>query len=630
MQLRTKHRRTHRIICRAAFAIFFLIASVGQAQETLEKKPWLNRNWKPAPLQINQFFGQLLLCDMSGASISAKSQSERDAVLTYINDNLLSSSKNEGPTRVDFSAFGVNFTSIFVGGGGDGAGASTGSFAYSDTGTVDTLVKALRAHGLLLGAENMDVGARQLQQVLTATKITTDDKHQWIVAKGEIYSVKDTNLKGVTLTCLTSSPTDAEVQAATGLPSARSISRRVLAGENIPKDVIDQVIQRGGPNAVQYLAGYQSLDTDQIAALIAYKRSAITRRLLNNKRASLSAHQVNQLIDADELPELLALIATRYEALNAAQREQLARRSSVAPYMTVRAGDAAAVELLTRLIKDGDGGRFSQLLAYFPALNDAVVNLILNSGTPTMRTALTMNSAFNYNAEQKEAILLDADRAVQIGLLRRKDVKLTTEQVARGINHPDKDLAFWYRQVKGYAPTAEQIEIGLTSSDAPTRAGWALNERIALMPSQAQRGLADTSAYIVAIFLQRGDISLTEANRDACTSHPDVSVRFACVKRADYTLTQKRFEQIATDANSNVLRMFLERKNSPAVDLNPFFDEALRSASESALLAIAANSALPLTPEQIKRVPAALTSPQVEQAFARRMSSALTIARQKQ
>ena len=115
---------------------------------------------------------------MSGASISAKSQSERDAVLTYINDNLLSSSKNEGPTRVDFSAFGVNFTSIFVGGGGDGAGASTGSFAYSDTGTVDTLVKALRAHGLLLGAENMDVGARQLQQVLTATKITTDDKHQ--------------------------------------------------------------------------------------------------------------------------------------------------------------------------------------------------------------------------------------------------------------------------------------------------------------------------------------------------------------------------------------------------------------------------------------------------------------------
>lgn len=246
--------------------------------------------------------------------------------------------------------------------------------------------------------------------------------------------------------------------------------------------MIDQVIQRGGPNAVQYLSGYQWLDTDQIAALIAYKRSALTRRLLNNKRASLSAHQVNQLIDADELPELLALLATRYEALNAAQREQLARRSSVAPYMTVRAGDAAAVELLTRLIKDGDDGRFSQLLAYFPALNDAVVNFILNRGTPTMRTALTMNSAFNYKAEQKEAILLDADRAVQIGLLRRKDVKLTTEQVARGIKHPDKDLTFWYRQAKRYAPTAEQIEIGLTSSDAPTRAGWALNERIALMP----------------------------------------------------------------------------------------------------------------------------------------------------
>lgn len=193
MQCRSKHRRTQRVICRAAFAIFFLIASVGQAQETLEKKPWLNRNWKPAPLQINQFFGQLLLCDMSGASISAKSQSEREAVLTYINDNLLSSSKNEGPTRVDFSAFGVSFTSIVVGGGGDGAGASAGSFAYSDTGTVDALVKALHTHGLQLDAENMDSGYGQLQQAFTATKITTDEKHQWIVTKGEIYSGKDTN-----------------------------------------------------------------------------------------------------------------------------------------------------------------------------------------------------------------------------------------------------------------------------------------------------------------------------------------------------------------------------------------------------------------------------------------------------
>jgi len=76
--------------------------------------------------------------------------------------------------------------------------------------------------------------------------------------------------------------------------------------------------------------------------------------------------------------------------------------------------------------------------------------------------------------------------------------------------------------------------------------------------------------------------------------------------------------------------MFLERKNSPVSDFNPFFDEALRNASESALLAIAANSALPLTSEQIKRVPTVLTSPQVEQAFARRMSSASTISRPKQ
>lgn len=235
-----------------------------------------------------------------------------------------------------------------------------------------------------------------------------------------------------------------------------------------------------------------------------------------------------------------------------------------------------------------------------------------------MRRDLTIGSAFNYNAAQKERILQDPDHSVQIGLLRRKDVQFTDAQVARGINHPDEDLAFSYQQVKGYVPTAEQIEIGLTSSNAPTRAGWALNESITITSSQAQRGLADTAGYIVAIFLERADIVLTETNRDACTVHPEVTVRFACVRRANYTLTQKRFEQIASDSNSNVLRFFLERKNVPTVDLNPYFEKSLRSALESTLLAMAANNALPLTKEQLKRVPLALTSPQVKQAFARR------------
>ena len=230
-------RLTHRAIYLAAVAILFLIAASGEAQETLEKSPEASRNWKPSQRQINQFFSQLLLCNTS--SSSAKSQSARDAVLTYINDKLLTSSKNEGPSRVDFSAFGVNFMSIFVGGGRDGAGASTGSFAYSGTGAVDALVEALCAHSLPLGAENMNVGAGQLQQVLTATKVTTDHKQQWVLAKGEIYSEKDTNLKRVTLSVLTSISIDAEVQAATGLPSANSVSRKVLARESIPKDVID-------------------------------------------------------------------------------------------------------------------------------------------------------------------------------------------------------------------------------------------------------------------------------------------------------------------------------------------------------------------------------------------------------
>jgi hypothetical protein len=340
--------------------------------------------------------------------------------------------------------------------------------------------------------------------------------------------------------------------------------------------------------------------------------------LLENKNAALSVQQIDQIIRAGEKGELLVLISTRYDTLNAQQREQLATQPVAAPYMTVRAGDREAVRLLTKLIKDGDDGQFSEMLSFFPALNNEMVYLILRSGTPKMRSNLTMSSAFNYNAEQKELILQDPDRSVQIGLLRRKDVQFTDAQMVRGINHRDRNLAFWYRQVQGYAATVEQIETGLTASDAPTRAGWALDKRISITRSQAQRGLADPLAYIVVAFLQRADVALTEANLDACTAHPDVSVRFACVQRADYSLTQKRFEQIATDRNSNVLRFFLERKNVPPVDVSPFVDDALRTASEDVLLAMAANEALPLTTEQIMLALAASASPRVKQAFARR------------
>jgi len=622
------HSLTFRPVYCAVFAALSLVAAVGEAQEISVTTPWSSPSWKPTQLQINQFLSGLLFCDIEGDSISAMSESERYAVLNYIQKKILTNSGNDGPPRISFSTFGVNFTTINVGGGGDVGGAF--SFAWSATGNVDELANALRAQGFQLISENLNFGGGQLQPVLTATKVTTLQKQQWIVSKGEIFTgKKSAELSGVTLACTTSVPTDAEAQAATGLPSTRSILRKVSAGEKIPKDVIDQFIQRGWPNAVQSLAGYQWLDADQIAALLANNLPKVRQRLLNNKDAMLTNVQIDKIIHADEQHDLLVLISSRYAALNATQREQLAQRPSTAPYMTVRAGDVAAVELLTELIKEGDGGQFALMLSYFPALNNSVVNLILHSGTPEMRSNLTRNSAFTYNAEQKEAILQDPDRNVQIGLLRRKDVQLTDAQVARGINHPDKDLAFLYRQGKSYVPTAEEIETGLTTLDAGVRARLAQNERIAITPLQAQRGLADSYGDIVAMFLKRADVVLSEDNRDACTVHPEYIVRFACVRRPDFTLTQKRFEQIATDKNSNVLRFFLERKNIPPVDFNPFFEEALHNASESALLAMAANTALPLTEEQLKRVPLALTSPRVEQAFARRRPTVPTSVTQK-
>jgi hypothetical protein len=594
------------------FVAFCLATSVGEAQEISVPAPSSSPNWKPTQLQIDQFFGALLICETSGASITVKSEAERAALGQYVEQKLLASANADGVSLVNFSAFGVHFTEVNV---------AVAFSAWSPTGNRDDLAKALRARGFTLVDESIEINRGHPQPALTSAKITTDEKQQLLLLEGKLNSGENSPRKGVSLTCVPTSPTDAEVQAATGLPSTRSILRKLSINEKLSKDIVDQLIERGGPQAVQALTRYQWLDADQVEALLASKLPTVRVGLLRNRNAALSVQQIDQIIRAGEKRELLVLISTRYDTLNAQQREQLARQPVAAPYMTVRAGDGAAVKLLTKLIKDGDDGQFPEMLSFFPALNDEVVYLILRSGTPKMRRNLTMSSAFNYNAEQKELILQDPDRDVQIGLLRRKDVQLTDAQVARGINHRDVNLAFWYRQVKGYVPTAEQIEIGLMASDASTRAGWAFDERISITQLQAQRGLADPSTTVVIAILRRADIALTEANLDACTAHSDVSVRFACVRRADYTLTQKRFEQIATDTNSNVLRFFLERKNVPPIDVNPFLDEALRTASEDVLLAMAANQALLLTAEQINLVLAASVSPRVKQAFARRLRS---------
>jgi hypothetical protein len=600
-----------RLSCFAAFIAFALAASVVRAGESsADTAPWSMPGWKPTQVQIDRLLGNLILCEPVGAGVPAQSDAEGAAVLAYMEKNIFAKSSNEGVIRIDFSLMGVRFTEM---------NAVIGPSAWSPTGSAIVLANALSARGFHFTTENVDSGRGQTQPVLISKKINTDEKQQVMLLNGKLLG-KENSQEGFSVMCVHEAVTEDEVQAALGLPSTKRLWRMLSTKEKVPKEVVGQVILRGGPDAVQALTSYAWLDSDQVTALMSSKLPGVRVGLLKNMKTTLSTQQIDAIIRGAEMGDLLVLIAKRYAALTAEQRRELERKPETAPYMTLKAGGAGAVELLARRIKDVDAEQFARLLPFLPTLTPEVVDLILSSGTLAMRRNLTMNSAFDYSDEQKERILQDSDPDVQIGLLRRKDVRLTDAQVARGINHRDPKLSFWYQRIDSYTPTAEQIEIGLTAADSPTRYGWAQDKRVSLTPKQVQRGLADSSANVVGGFLLRSDIALTEANFDACTAHPDIFVRFACVSRADYTLTQKRFAQMVGDENSNVLRSFLQRKGVPPVDLDPFVREAFRHAPEDLLLAMAANRALPLTKEQIQNIPSAAMTSRVMQAFSRRMS----------
>lgn len=87
-------------------------------------------------------------------------------------------------------------------------------------------------------------------------------------------------------------------------------------------------------------------------------------------------------------------------------------------------------------------------------------------------------------------------------------------------------------------------------------------------------GLDDPQVQVT--FLQRTDITLSEAQLDRCTSDTDFSARMACTSRPDYRLTQDRFERIIQDTNANVPARMFERARRDGIELKPMIDAALK------------------------------------------------------
>jgi hypothetical protein len=593
----------------AAAAIAVAITSA-TAQAPPSKRP----AGSPTQTQIDRVMQSVMLCRWEATWTDGKAIKEAEAVMAFLEANA-GSSNHDGVLRGRFDLFGQTFSEVTI----TAWGKASSTSSWSETASFDALARAIgqRGHDLKPGQLPWELNAKP--KLLSATMRTADVTTSLYLMQGRFEGQQSIRWMpgGVTILCLKHETPAEEAQAMLGVPPARVIAEVVKTGEQKPKEWVDAIVEKSDQDGLFEIAGYNHLDAGQRGRLLQRGDPEVHRRLVSNTAITLSAAEIDAVIDKRQAVASVALLQDRYSSLNATQLARLRQDKLTRRYAILRSGDAQAVSLIAQTIKSGDEAAAQEALAFLPGLSNDVVDLILAHGTQAMRRNLTFNSDFKYTPGQIERILADPATEVQIGLLRRPDVSLSDVQIARGIDHPNEDLAFWYRRREGYTPTAQQIESGLTSGNAVTRRSWALNSNIPITPEQAQRGLRDPDSGVRVAFLARSDAQLTEAQFDECTIEEDVGMRFTCVRRADYPLTQKRFEQIVGDANKNVLRFFLERKDAPPVDLTPFVDQALQAAGDAILIEMANNIDVPFTDDQLKRG-AASSSTQVKKAFCKR------------
>ena len=581
----------------AAGLACFLIFPAGSVRAQME--PESPTGFKPSPVQLERAITMILLCDLPILNQEYNQKNnELTSVLNYLylqqkNLDARNSSRNQniGELVGSFDSLGFRFDRLHAFGAAGGFVAS----GWSSGASVERLVAALNKQGY-----EFKQGGHSVQgpiDSLVSERITPEKQTRLFIAAGRHTLKGKEGTGGATLMCHQKSTTEEESMASLGVPSTATLTKIVEKGQKQPEAWVDRIIAKAIPTQTRVIAGYRWLGAEQIAALLELHDFGTKQTLASNTHISLSSSQIDAVLESGVGIEL---VRTRYESLSEAQRQRLKANPATAQEMRLRGGGADAVAAFASIVREQGDGKAQWAMQFLPGITEEIADVLLEYGSENLRAFFAMTPHIQFTPRQIERMLQDKNREVQIGILRRKDISLTAEQVARGINHPDEELAFWYRGRGDYIPTAEQIEKGLTNTNAIGRRAWVGNKRIALTPEQTARALADTDSSVRRAALERPEVSFSESLQDACTNDPDFGVRSSCVSRSDYTLTQARFESIASDRNPNVLRAFLSRKGAPKVELESYVDEAIRTASDTSLMAIAANKAVPLTAKQIE------------------------------
>jgi hypothetical protein len=572
-----KSKTTHAIQRLHVSALVLFLASAASAlMAQPANQPKKAPAFKPSAAQIERAITSMLLCDwMDTDAANSTVRQENQAVMDYIEQQRSANAPNDGRLEGRFTALGVTFDEIDLFAGQGGAFA----MGWTTTGSMETIAAALKQRGLMLKPKTMPVGRVRTVQALQSISITPNRQITVVVAPGRgSFAPNVWEPEGVTLSCSLTGPSEEQTEKAIGVPTTLAIQGVVQKGERKPKEWVDNIIAKGFAETIEAVSGYLWLEASQVNILLGRNQPEVDKRLAYNKGISLSPEQIQMLLDRNNAEVLRALVQGRIDALSAEQRTKLKANPATQEAVLLRSSPAEALLAFERIVNSGDRNRVNSAMYALPNVSNEMVDLLIDKGTPDMRYDLSMQSKHAYTPQQVDKLLRDPNPSVKVGVLRRDEVPITRQQYDAGINHTGSSLAFWYRAREEHMPSAAQIELGLTSPDAPTRRGWVFDKRVTLTEAQTRRALNDPSLFVPV--LARPEVKLTEQDFDRCTVHQEVEIRFACVSRADYPLTQARFETIVADWNTNVLRNLLDRQLTTPVDYGPYIARALDTASE--------------------------------------------------
>lgn len=427
---------------------------------------------------------------------------------------------------------------------------------------------------------------------------------------GEFEAVKRT--PGASAYCLVGETSAKDAQAL-GLETIREVQRVIDSNAAKPPAWGNAIIASGSKQRMRILAGYARLTAEQISGLLAAQDDAVTRVLITSSNTKLSTSQLDTLIANPDWVSAVAL--ARLGQLSPAQRSQVTALISPAAsdILTLREPGAAADALLMRIIDQGNTQAVLNALREHARPNSDHINRILASNSAELRREFTLNIKFKPTPAQIEYIMNDPDPGVRIGLLRRKDVAIPDALISKGVNHPDKNLQFWYLANGSYKPTPAEIEIGLTDLDTPTRRGWLLREKITLTQAQINRSFDDKQTRWMVV--RRADMKLSAEQVDRCITSDDYQVRSTCVERADFELTQARFTTLMSDPNPNIPRSLVRESKKRGLNLVPFVVTAFEQGYPAVLIGMA-KADFPFTDAQLM-AGSKFADPNVQSVFCR-------------